>query len=216
MAFNSDCLAGRSAPGGYYAHGGFGEEGEDKLDTGYSNLDLVNEEDELDPYTRAQTLSQSDRNWNNHRHLSLAPEPMPRKSVPTRDLSPVSAQQKKISLDLPIMRGRLTAQSSHAYGRSPGAKRKVGSAGISRQHTIAAPSSGVVVRRTIECSVCYEPFGDVGEAVPRSLECGHSFCTGKRQLRLVTLSPIFFAQGACKSGVVASKSLVQSAPKSLP
>ena len=173
-----------SAPGGYRNCWGDEDEGEDELDPGYSNLDLVNEEVELDFQTRAQTFTAVNN------HLALAPKAGPRKSVPAREQPPSPCHQKKISLgnDLPLMRGRLTAQSTH--GRSPGARRKLGSVGIGKQHTIAAPSTGLTVKRTIECSVCYEPFGDLGDSVPRSLDCGHSFCTGER-LKFYTVFAIY-------------------------
>ena len=49
------------------------------------------------------------------------------------------------------------------------------------QWAVEFPSvnTGRVKSIALECSVCMEEFSDSGLSVPRSLACGHSFCTGR-------------------------------------
>eukprot|EP00731_Ephydatia_muelleri_P037257 Em0429g7a len=49
-------------------------------------------------------------------------------------------------------------------------------------------NTGSVKSIALECSVCMEEFSDSGHSVPRSLACGHSFCTGCLE-RLLVASP---------------------------
>lgn len=35
------------------------------------------------------------------------------------------------------------------------------------------------IKMKFECAVCFETYSESGSHVPRSLSCGHTFCTGK-------------------------------------
>ncbi len=49
-----------------------------------------------------------------------------------------------------------------------------------KQHTILTETTDELNTGDMrfECSVCLEEYNETGDGVPRSLLCGHTFCTG--------------------------------------
>ena len=167
-----------SAPGAY--NHPLGEEDQDeRLQSALADLD---EDEEVEGESSLEFDAAANRTNSAH----AANQILPHKSVPAGDQPLTQSQienflsarerKPKISLPdygLPLLRTRTAGVNC----RSPGARRKLGSAGVGKQHTIAYSKS--CPKRNIECSVCYEPYGDTGDAVPRNLDCGHSFCSGE-------------------------------------
>ena len=75
-----------------------------------------------------------------------------------------------------------------AYGSAPSVVSPI--ADITRprlvkQHTAMGLTGQPLMEEEIgvklECSVCYNCYSDRGDEVPRSLSCGHTFCTSESQ-----------------------------------